>query len=128
MWALLQTANFKLFLWITLIKRHICNICTFFSKENSFVLHSLLKDWNYFWNKHCNLVSRISPFDIFCVILTSKAKIALWASWQNRKKILWTKRHKIQSHKITCQIKQGPNFLFFSFFIEYYMSIFSLFL
>ena len=44
------------------------------------MLCSLLNDWNYFWNKYCNLpflaicLSPTSPFDISCVILKSKSK------------------------------------------------------
>ena len=78
MWALLQTA-----------KRHIC---TFVSKENLFVLRSLLKDWNYFWNKYCNLLFLAicrSQFPLLIFLASSwhqKTKIALWTSLRNKKK------------------------------------------
>ena len=45
------------------------------SVKNLFVLIcSLLNNWNYFWNRCCNLPFPSSPFDISCVILISKSK------------------------------------------------------
>ena len=47
---------------LTLISCHVCTFCQsviyahFVSKENLFVLFSLLNDWNYFWNEYCNLL------------------------------------------------------------------------
>ena len=102
------------------------------------MLRSLVKDWNYFWNEHCNLLFLAiycSQFSLFIFLASSwhqKTKIGLLASFQN-KKILWTKRpmeekmincHFQGLHKITCQIKQIPTFLSFSFLIDCCMTVF----
>ena len=53
MWAIPRTTSLMID-WVSCM--HI-----FVNKENSFVLRLLLKDWNYFWNKYCNL-----PFSAIC--------------------------------------------------------------
>ena len=134
------TTNCKILLWLTLIKRHIC---VFVSKENLFVLRSLQTDWNYFWNKCCNLLFLAiccSRFPLLIILTSSwhektKTKIALWTSLRN-KKILWTKRlikgkvvncHFQGLHKITFEMKQIPSFFSFSSLIDCCMTTFPLF-
>ena len=111
MWALLQTA--KLPLWLTLVKRHIC---TFASKKKLSVLRSLLKDWNYFLNKYCNLLFLAIccsqfPFWYFLRHPDIKKQKLRCEQAGEIKKILWTKRpieekmincHFQGLHKITC--------------------------
>ena len=66
----------------------------FFSKENLFVLCSLLNDWNYFWNKYCNLpflAIRGSPYFPFAFLVSSweqKVKIGQRMSLQNKNMII----------------------------------------
>ena len=82
-----------------------------------FVLCSLLNDWNYIWNKYCNL-----PFLAICpsllpllIILASswyqKAKIGLRMSLQNKKMINY---HIKGLYKSTCY-KTKSNFSEFFF-------------
>ena len=98
------------------------------SKENVFVLRSLQNDWNYFWNKYCNL-----PFLAICrsllpllIFLASswyqKAKIGLRMSLQNKKMINYHIKNFIKQPVI----KQGPTFLSLSFLIDCCESVFSL--
>ena len=65
------------------------------NKENLFVLCWLLNDWNYFWNKYCNL-----PFLAYCRPLLpplkflasswyQKAKLALRMSLRNKKMVYY---------------------------------------
>ena len=85
---------------------------------------SLLNDWNYFWNKYCNL-----PFLAICrsllallVFLASswyqKAKIGLRMSWQNKKMINY---HIKGLYQTTCY-KTKSNFSQF-FFSHFYCCI-----
>ena len=91
------------------------------SRANS--LFSLLNDWNYFWNKYCNL-----PFLAICrsllpllIFLASswyqKAKIGLRMSLQNKKMINY---HIKGLYKTTCY-KTKSNFsqFFFSHWLLY---------
>ena len=116
------TTNYKLLLSLTLIKPHIC---TFFSKENLFVLCSLLNNLNYFWIKHSNL-----PFLAICC-----SQFPLWYSLghpDNKKQNLrceWTcgiKKMIVILKGFIKQpvIKQCPFFLSFSFLIDCCMSVF----
>ena len=76
-----------------------------------------------------------SQFPLSIILASSwhqKTKLALWTSWWNKKqsfelKDLLKKKWLIEE-KITCYIKQSPNFLSFSFLIDYCMSIFFSFL
>ena len=105
-------------LWLNLIKRFID--AHFVRKENLFVLYSLLNDWNYFWNKYCNL-----PFLAICrsllpllIFLASswyqKAKIGLRMSLRNKKMINFILKDIIKQ----AVIKQSPTFLSFYFLID----------
>ena len=57
----------RLIFWgFLLLRRHLL-----------FFLGSLVNDWNYFWNKHCNLPflpSYLSPFGISWVFLITKSE------------------------------------------------------
>ena len=96
MWALLRTTNFSL--------------------KNLFVLCSLLNDWNYFWNKYCNLpflaiCRSLLPFLIFLALFWyQKAKIWLQMSLQNKK----NDYHIKGLYKTTCH-KKKSNFCQFFF-------------
>ena len=81
------------------------------------MLCSLLNDWNYFWNKYCNL-----PFLAICrsllpllIFLASswyqKAKIGLQMIWQSKKMINY---HIKGLYKTTCY-KTKSNFSQFFF-------------
>ena len=103
------------------------------------MLRSLLKDWNYSWNKYCNLLSVAmchSQFPLLIFLASSwhqKTKIALWKSLQNKKK-LWTKR--LIEEKWLVAISKGfirknlnkKTFLSFSFLINCCMTVFFSFL
>ena len=107
--------------------------------KNLFVVCSLLNDWNYFWNKYCNL-----PFLAICrsqlpllIFLApswyQKAKIGLRMSLRNKKKLGSEWACEINKWLIIILkqpvIKQSPTFLrvffhwllhkcFFSFLIS----------
>ena len=66
-----------------------------------------------------------SPFDISCVILISKSKN--WAANELSKKKKWL-IIILKGFIKQPVIKQSPNFLSFSFLIDYYISVFFSFL
>ena len=89
----------------------------FFSKENLFVLCSLLNDWNYFWNKYCNLPFlsiRGSPYFPFAFLVSSweqKVKIGQRMSLQNKNMIIIILKGFIKQLVIK-QSQFFPQFLF----------------
>ena len=89
----------------------------FFSKENLFVLCSLLNDWNYFWNKYCNLpflAIRGSPYFPFAFLVSSweqKVKIGQRMSLQNKNMIIIILKGFIKQLAIK-QSQFFPQFLF----------------
>ena len=126
MWALPRTTSLMID-WVTCM--HI-----FVNKENSFVLRLLLKDWNYFWNKYCNLPFPVSLFDICCVILISKSENCAANELVAKLNILWTKRSIEEKIIIILKgsikqlvIKQSPTFPSFSILIDCFMSVFFFF-
>ena len=93
-----------------------------------FVLCSLPNDWNYSWNKHCNL-----PFLAICrsllhllIFLASswyqKAKIGLQMIFQSKKWLIIILQDFIKQPVI----KQSPTFPSFSFLFDCCISVFSL--
>ena len=93
-----------------------------------FVLCSLPNDWNYSWNKHCNL-----PFWAICrsllhllIFLASswyqKAKIGLQMIFQSKKWLIIILQDFIKQPVI----KQSPTFPSFSFLFDCCISVFSL--
>ena len=90
------------------------------SVKKLFVLYSLLNDWNYFWNKYCNL-----PFLAICCSLLSlliflasslyqKVNILLQMSLQNKKMINYHINYHCR-YKITCnETKSNFSQIFFS--------------
>ena len=119
MWALLRTTNF----WLSVIYVH------FVSKENLFVLCSLLNDWNYLWTKYCKLPflaicrSQFPLFDIYCTILIAKSENCAANELEKKKSLIILKGFIKQP-----VIKQSPFFLSFSFLIYPCMSVFFSFL
>ena len=101
------------FLWVSLSVTY----AHFVSKENLFVLCSLLNDWNYFWNKYCNfaflaICCSLFPLSIFLPSSWyQKAKTGLWMSLRNKKMINY---HIKGVHKLTCY-KTKANFSQFFF-------------
>ena len=100
------------------------------SKENLFMLCSLLSDWNCFWNKYCNFPflaicrSLLPLLIISCVILIKKnTKIELRMSLRNKKKMI---NYHIKGVYKTICYKKSPAFLSFSFLIDCCVSVFSL--
>ena len=92
-----------------------------------FVLCSLPNDWNYSWNKHCNL-----PFLAICrsllhllIFLASswyqKAKIGLQMIFQSKKWLIIILQDFIKQPVI----KQSPTFPSFSFLFDCCISVFS---
>ena len=63
---------------------------TFVSKENLFVLRSLLSDWKYFWNKYCNF--------LFLAICRSQFPLLVFlvSSWIKKKKLRCKRAYKIK--------------------------------
>ena len=93
-----------------------------------FVLCSLPNDWNYSWNKHCNL-----PFLAICRSLLhlliflayswyQKAKIGLQMIFQSKKWLIIILQDFIKQPVI----KQSPTFPSFSFLFDCCISAFSL--
>ena len=95
------------------------------------MLSSLLKDWNYFWNKYCNVLFVAicrSQFPLLIFLASSwhqKTKIALWTSLKNKKKSceqkdLLKKKWLIAIFKgfikQPVKLKKNLNFLSFFFF------------
>ena len=97
-------------------------------KKNVCVLCSLLKDWNYFWNKHCNL-----PFLGICRSLlllifhasswNQIAKVGLRMSFQNKNMI----NYHIKGLYKTTYYKTKSNFSQF-FFSHWHTCFYSLFI
>ena len=92
-----------------------------------FVLCSLPNDWNYSWNKHCNL-----PFLAICRSLLhllifpasswyQKAKIGLQMIFQSKKWLIIILQDFIKQPVI----KQSPTFPSFSFLFDCCISVFS---
>ena len=63
---------------------------TFASKEDLFVLRSLLSDWKYFWNKYCNF--------LFLAICRSQFPLLVFlvSSWIKKKKLRCKRAYKIK--------------------------------
>ena len=63
---------------------------TLVSKENLFVLRSLLSDWKYFWNKYCNF--------LFLAICRSQFPLLVFlvSSWIKKKKLRCKRAYKIK--------------------------------
>ena len=63
---------------------------TLVSKENLFVLRSLLSDWKYFWNKYCNF--------LFLAICRSQFPrlVFLVSSWIKKKTLRCKRAYKIK--------------------------------
>ena len=63
---------------------------TFVSKENLFVLRSLLSDWKYFWNKYCSF--------LFLAICRSQFPLLVFlvSSWIKKKKLRCKRAYKIK--------------------------------
>ena len=122
-------ANYKLLLWLPII--HWVSYMHILSVKKIYVLHSWLKDWNYFWNKYYNLpFPAICPsqFPFLVFLATSwhkKSKIALRTSL--RKKIYLVKKTYCIKNDYHCKglksfikqpvIKQSPSFASFSILI-----------
>ena len=76
----------------------------------------LLNDWNYFWNKYCNLLflaichSLLSPFDISCFILISKSK-----NWTGNEPAIQKNDYHIKGLYETTCYKTKSNFSQFFF-------------
>ena len=122
MWALLQTTSFS----YNKLKLSVI-YANFVSKENLFVLCSLLNDWNYFWNKYCNLPFLAICFSLlpFSIFLASswyqKAKTGLRISLRNKKWLIIILKDFIKQPVI----KQRPTFLSF-LLTDCCISVFSL--
>ena len=92
-------------------------------KKNLFVLCLLLNDWNYFWNKYCNL-----PFLAICrsqlpLLISGIKKQKLGCKWacEIKKWLIIILKGFIKQPVI----KHSPTFLSFSFLIDCYISVFS---
>ena len=98
------------------------------------MLHLLPNDWNYFWNKYCNLTflaiccSQFLLSIFFALSWYQKAKITLWTSFRNKKKNCEQKGLLKKTWLIIILkgfikqplIKQSPTFLsFFSQWLLY---------
>ena len=93
-----------------------------------FVLCSLPNDWNYSWNKHCNLpflaIYR-SLLHLLIFLASSwyqKAKIGLQMIFQSKKWLIIILQDFIKQPVI----KQSPTFPSFSFLFDCCISVFSL--
>ena len=84
--------NYILLLWLTLTILQVSVIYAHFvSKENLFMLRSLLNDWNYFWIKYCNLPFCSFKLPLLIFLASSwyqKTKITLQTSLRNKKNLV----------------------------------------
>ena len=86
-------------------------------------LCSLLNDWNYFWNKYCNL-----PFVAICCFLLCLLIFFLRHPDIKKQKLgcEWACERKKWLIIILKDFKKQPTFLSFSFLIDCRISVFSL--